>query len=105
MGEAREPVLVKAFIAKLAVERFDVRILRRLARLNQFQRHAVRIRPLVERPARKFRSLVGSQRFGIAPETCCSVQRSRDVQAGDAVVHDDIDSLLEADPKNWAIQK
>jgi hypothetical protein len=49
---------------------------------------------LVERPARKFRSLVGSQRLRIAPETGCSVQRSRDVQAGDAVVNNNIDSLL-----------
>lgn len=37
MRETCEPVLIEAFIAELAVERLDIRILRRLARLNQFQ--------------------------------------------------------------------
>jgi chromate transporter len=33
--EAREPVLVQALVAEAAIERFDVRVLRRLARLDQ----------------------------------------------------------------------
>lgn len=92
-GEHREPVLVKAFVAELAVERFDVRILRRLASLNQFQGDAVCRRPLFKREARKFGSLVCSRRLGIATEASSTVQCQSDIQAGDALVDDDVDSL------------
>ena len=56
-------MLVKASVAELAVERFDVRILRWLARLNQLQGDAVSIRPLAERPARELGPLVCSNRL------------------------------------------
>lgn len=79
MRERREPVLIEAFVAELAVERFDVRILRWLARLNQLQCDAVRIRPLVKRAARKFGALVGSHRLGIATEASCMVQCPSDI--------------------------
>lgn len=92
--ERRKPVLVKAFVAELAVERFDVRTLRWLARLNQFQRDTVRIYPLVKRAAREFGSLVGSHRLGIATEAGCTVQCPSDIQASDAMVNDHVNSLF-----------
>ena len=58
LGERREPVLVEALVAEFAVKRLDIGILRRLARLNQFQGDAVGVGPLVERAAREFRPLV-----------------------------------------------
>lgn len=69
MRETCEPVLIEAFIAELAVERLDIRVLRRLARLTQFQHHAIGVGPLVESSTRKLRSLVRSHRVvRVAPE-------------------------------------
>ena len=45
--ESHKPVFVEALVAKLTIEAFDVRILRRLARLDQFQLYPVGVRPLV----------------------------------------------------------
>ena len=45
MGQTREPVLIEALVAEPAVERFDIRVLVRLARLDQAQRDAARMRP------------------------------------------------------------
>ena len=42
MGRAREPVLVETLVAEPAVERFDVGVLVRPARLDQTQRDAAR---------------------------------------------------------------
>ena len=51
MRQAREPVLVQALVAEPAIERFDVGVLRRLARLDQTQRDSARVRPLsIARP-------------------------------------------------------
>lgn len=94
MRERREPVLVKTFVAELAVERFNVGILRWLARLNQLQSDAVRIRPLVKRAAREFGSLVCSHCLGIAAKASCADQCPSDIQTGDAMVDDDVDSLF-----------
>ena len=44
MGRAREPVLVETLVAGPAVERFDVGVLVRPARLDQTQRDAARRR-------------------------------------------------------------
>ena len=43
MGQTREPVLIEALVSEPAVERFDIRILVRLARLDQPQRDAARM--------------------------------------------------------------
>lgn len=59
-------MLIDTFIAELAVERLNEYILRRFARLNQFQRRAIGIRLLVDRPARQSWPRVRSQRFEIA---------------------------------------
>ena len=45
MRQIQEPVLVEAFIAQPAVERFDVGVLVRLARFDQAQRYLVRMCP------------------------------------------------------------
>ena len=45
IGEAREPVLVEAFVAKAAVEALNIGVLRRAARLNQDVFDLVALRP------------------------------------------------------------
>ena len=65
-------MLVQAFVAELAVERFDVAVLRGLAGLNEFQRDAVSVGPLIERLGGELRSLVRADRAGLAePECLC----------------------------------
>ena len=63
-----EPVLVQALVAELAVEALDVGVLRRLAGLDQAQLDAALVGPLVERPARELRPLVGPDRLRQRPE-------------------------------------
>lgn len=53
-----EPMHVQAFIPQPRIARFAVRILVRFARLNQPPAHAVRQRPLCQRPARKLWAVV-----------------------------------------------
>ena len=43
VGQASEPVIIQAFIAQATIERLDVRILIRLAWLDQAQSHAVAV--------------------------------------------------------------
>ena len=58
VDQADKPVLVEAFIAKLAVEAFHVGVLDRLARANETQRDAVSVGPRIERASGKLRSVV-----------------------------------------------
>ena len=46
-GEAHEPVLVEALVAQPPVEALDVRILHRLARVDEVQVHPMGIRPSI----------------------------------------------------------
>lgn len=87
-------MLVQAFIAKLAVERFDVAVLHRLAGLNELQRDAVSVSPLVERACIEFWPLVGADRRWLAAETNHLVEHAHDIVASHAVIEGDLDRLL-----------
>ena len=96
MHGARQPLLIDAFIAKLAVERLDECVLRRFAWLNNF---SVTPLPYAHWSSARLVSSIPApapprSALGIALETRCLVQRSCDIQAKDGVIHDDIDSLL-----------
>ena len=56
-------MLVEAFIAKLPVEAFDIRVLDRLTRSDEAQRDAARVGPRIERAAGKLRPVVDDDRL------------------------------------------
>ena len=58
IDHAHKPMFVEAFVAELAVEAFDVRVLNRPAGSNEAQRDAGGVGPRVERAARKLRPIV-----------------------------------------------
>src|SRR6185312_5643488 len=61
IGQTDKPVFVQTFIAKLAVEALDVRVLDWLARPNEGQRDAAGVGPRIERGAGKLRPIVPSE--------------------------------------------
>jgi hypothetical protein len=65
-----------------------------LTYLNQLQSDAVRIHPPVKCTARKFGSPVCSHCHEIAAEAGSTVRCPIDIEAGDALVDDDVDSLF-----------
>ena len=60
--QAQEPVLVEAAVPELAVEAFNERILRRLARLDEGQRHLPLTRPEEHGLAGQFRPVIANNR-------------------------------------------
>src|SRR4029453_16904332 len=81
--EAREPVLVEALLAALAVEAFDECVLHRLARLDEAQAHAAFPSPLVERLAGEFRAVVHDDLLRPAIAGSRAVEDAPYVLAGD----------------------
>ena len=73
-----EPVFIETFVAKLAVEAPDVPVLHGSPRFDQPMTHAVLLGPGHERPARELRLVVGTHRFGIAPEARRPIEQPRD---------------------------
>ncbi len=69
-----KPVFVQALIPKLPIEALDVRVLDRLARADEAQLDAVRVRPRVERAPDKLRPVVDDDR---APAGRVAGRRSR----------------------------
>lgn len=63
MGEAHEPVLVQAFIAKAIVKRFDVSVLIRLTGFDLLELHTIVARLVQHRLANEFWTVVGSNDF------------------------------------------
>lgn len=63
--QAHKPMVIQALISEAPVEALDERVLRGLARLNQFELNAVPAGPLIECLTGKFRSLVGSNGLGV----------------------------------------
>ena len=61
LGERDEPMLVEALVAELAVEAFDVAVLRRAARFDQDVLDAVLLRPGDEGAAGELRPVVPSE--------------------------------------------
>jgi len=66
VGQAREPMLVETFIAKAAVERFDIGVLIRLTGFDQPQRHSTFVHPCQHGAAAKFQRVVRPQHAGKA---------------------------------------
>ena len=58
IGQAQEPVLVEAFVPEAAVEALAVRVLDRLAGVDEVQGDRVLVRPLVQRAADQLRPVV-----------------------------------------------
>ncbi len=94
LRQAPEPVLVQAFVAKLAVEALDVGILRGLAWLVEDVAHALGLGPGHEGSARELWPLVGSHGLRVAPEPRNLVEHAHDVLAADAVIHSDVHALV-----------
>ncbi len=63
VAQTGEPVRVQAFIAQSTVEALYVRILHRLARLNELQCHTTFCAPGGQRPTAKLRSVVHNNYF------------------------------------------
>src|SRR6267143_3499451 len=87
--QAHEPVLVQAFVPELPVKTFDERVLHRFPRLDEVQRHAMRIRPLVHRLADELRPVVHLNRFRIAPLLRHFFQPPHHARSGQRTVHFD----------------
>lgn len=94
LREGSKPVLVQTLVPKLPVEAFHVSVLRRLAGLDEPQFDAVLVSPLIECFAGELRSLISPDRSGPPPESNRAIEYPRDVDAGDAVIDDDVDRLL-----------
>lgn len=60
--QAQEPVLFEAAVPELAVEALDERVLRRLARLDEGQRHLPLTRPEEHRLAGQLRPVIADNR-------------------------------------------
>ena len=73
-----EHMLVKALVAKLAIEALDVAVLDRLPRLNEVQLHAVCIGPGVERFTDELRPVITAQKLSQmkAKGLFCIIRRS-----------------------------
>ena len=81
MSEVVKVVIVEALIAKLAIEALDVSVLRRLAGSNQLEIDTARVGPSIQRPARKFRPLVGANSLWQATKLPDRLQDPRYVAA------------------------
>lgn len=62
LDQRREPMLVEAFVAELAVEALDVAVLHKPARLDQQVLDAMLLRPCDEGPAGELRTVVRAHR-------------------------------------------
>src|SRR4029450_8688589 len=80
-GDARKPVLVQAFVAKLPVEAFNKGVLDRLARSDEAQLHAADVGPGVEGAAAEFRAVVHHQNLGQPDRFGETLEDADDAQA------------------------
>src|SRR5574343_752988 len=94
LSQGFEPVLVEAFIPELAVEAFDVSVLRGLAWLDQDVLNASRLHPCHEGSACELRTVVGSDGLWVAPEPCGLIQDAGDVCAWHGQVHSNVDAFM-----------
>src|SRR5574343_1130021 len=94
LSQGFEPVLVEAFIPELAVEAFDVSVLRGLAWLDQDVLNASRLHPCHEGPACELWAVVGSDGLWVAPESCGLIQDAGDVCARHGQVRSDVDAFM-----------
>ena len=82
-------MLVEAFVAEPAVERFDVGVLGRLARLDQPQGHAAGEGLGQHRAAAELRAVVGAENARQTPVGGEPVERARDGQPAERPRRDD----------------
>jgi len=83
----REPVLIEAFVANLAVETLHIGVLHWLAGLDELLLHAALIRPVVQRPTGELRAVVGHHPFGQATTLADLVEHARHALPGQRGVH------------------
>lgn len=79
--QAREPALVQAFVPEPPVEAFRVRVLHRLARLDEVQRYAALVRPLIQHPPSELGAIVADDALWQPSGECEMVQYPRDALA------------------------
>ena len=77
-----------------SIETLDVGVLSRASGLNQDVFDSVLLCPGHERPAGKFRSIVGSDLLGITTKRGRSIQQARDVFTANAKVCGDIHTFV-----------
>src|SRR6185312_6766840 len=70
---------VEQLISDLAVQRFNLRILGWLPRLNEVQLDPLLSAPLQHRPARKLRAVVKTHRFRKTPLESDRIEAARDI--------------------------
>ncbi len=75
--EAGEPMPAQALLTEASVEAFHVCVLRRLARVDEVELHAVIVRPLVHSPSAQFRAITPSD-IWIATFPCDPLQQVND---------------------------
>jgi hypothetical protein len=80
--QAHEPALVETLVAEPAIEALGEGVLNRLARLNEPERAAARVRPLIERFAGELRSVVANDRLRVAAFARHRVEHAHDALAG-----------------------
>src|SRR4051812_3218379 len=83
--EAEEPVRVQALRSELAVERFDERVVSRLAWPAEVERHAFDVGPEVELLADKLGSVIDADRPGVAELRGATFERLDDIASPIAV--------------------
>lgn len=71
-------MLVQALIPEAAIETLDIRILGRLAWVDEIQLNAVVIGPGIKRSTAKLRSIVDDQNVRVSPLACNPVQQFHD---------------------------
>ena len=94
LGQAQEPLLVQAFISKLAVETLDVAVLHRPARLGQDVPHAMCCGPSHKGPACELWTVVRSHGQWVASEGGRLVEQACHVLPRDPVVHGNVHALV-----------
>src|SRR3546814_18970851 len=72
--KAQEPVGVQAFGPKSTIECFDERVVGRLARPREVQRHTLLVGPEIHVPGNELRALVDTDSLRIADATAYPIQ-------------------------------
>ncbi len=93
VSKIHEPVLVQAFIPELPVEAFDQCVLRRLAALDEVQRHLILIRPLIHDPAGELCPVIHLDRYRCSASFPQRLQYPHHTQAGQRRVRLDSQGL------------
>jgi len=96
MGQRLEPMLVKAFVPKFAVEALNVGVLCRLAWLDQLQLYALSIGPFVESFVSELWDLVCTDCRRVTTEASRLIQDAGYALPGNPEIHHQVNCLLGA---------